>query len=89
MTDALLKEANYTAYTPLTAYIDPELLTNRAVALEGSKIKKVLDWKPKHPFDAQGVKGCVDEMASAGIWMTPDLFAAAVSAKQNGLNGSH
>lgn len=90
LTNKLLEEAGFTGYTPLTAYIDPELLTNRAVALDGTKAQKVLGWKPSHPFNLEEARKVRDEFAETKTWLTKEDYLAAVKAnkEKQTVNGS-
>lgn len=54
--------------TPISSYLDEETVAQRAVALDGSKMKKVLGWSPAVQLNSEGVREIIQEYKDAGVW---------------------
>jgi len=52
--------------SPLTSFLDAETLANRALALDGSKLKRVIGWKPTQKLSAEGLLAIRAEFCSSG-----------------------
>ncbi|KAJ3323718.1 hypothetical protein HDV06_001448 [Boothiomyces sp. JEL0866] len=64
-----LCKAGEIANTPLTPYLDRELLKDNALSIDGSKIEKTLNFKYIHPEMTEGlVRQVIDEFVQAKIW---------------------
>ncbi|KAJ3260469.1 hypothetical protein HK103_000611 [Boothiomyces macroporosus] len=64
-----LCKAGEIANTPLTPYLDRELLKDNALSIDGSKIEKTLNFKYIHPEMTEAlVRQVIDEFVQAKIW---------------------
>ncbi|KAJ3315288.1 hypothetical protein HDV04_003681 [Boothiomyces sp. JEL0838] len=64
-----LCKAGEIANTPLTPYLDRELLKDNALSIDGSKIEKTLNFKYIHPEMTETlVRQVIDEFVQAKIW---------------------
>lgn len=56
------------AYTPFTFFLDQEAVAQRCIALDSSKIERVIGWKPRRTFAPEGVQEMVESFQKAGVW---------------------
>ncbi|CAD6891639.1 unnamed protein product [Tilletia controversa] len=57
--------------TPLTSFLDAETLANRALALDGSKLMRVIGWKPTQRFSVENLLAVrSDYQGAEGSWPT-------------------
>ncbi|KAI9208212.1 uncharacterized protein BJ171DRAFT_490658 [Polychytrium aggregatum] len=57
------------ANTPLTPYLDKELLKDNATSIDGSKIEKVFGFTYKHPvLTEESLRAVVTDFEAIGIW---------------------
>ncbi|KAN0061093.1 hypothetical protein ACQY0O_006828 [Thecaphora frezii] len=54
--------------TPLTSFQDPDALAYRAVALDNSKIKRVVGWQPAVKIDKERFKELAEVWLKSGLW---------------------
>lgn len=54
--------------TPFNPILDLETVAQRAIALDGSKIRRVLGWKPTKRLEPETVKETVRSFVDAGVW---------------------
>jgi hypothetical protein len=55
-------------YTPFTLFLDQEAVAQRCIALDSSKIERVIGWTPRRTFAPQGVQEMVESFQKAGVW---------------------
>lgn len=64
----ILKAHNITT-SPLTPYLDQELLRDNAVSLDGSKICTVTSFKYEHPeLTTESLREVITDFQELGIW---------------------
>ncbi|KAG0239229.1 hypothetical protein BGW41_007845 [Actinomortierella wolfii] len=64
----LLKEHNITS-SPLTPYLDQELLYDNAVSIDGTKITVTTGFKYEHPkLEEKSLRAIIEDFQQMGIW---------------------
>ncbi|EPQ28426.1 uncharacterized protein PFL1_04252 [Pseudozyma flocculosa PF-1] len=76
--DVFLKYAN--RGTHLTSFQDPEALANRAIALDGSKIQRVIGWRPTVRIGTEQLQEMMDAWVRSGA--IPEALAKATGPNQ-------
>ncbi|PWN44183.1 hypothetical protein IE81DRAFT_321582 [Ceraceosorus guamensis] len=54
--------------TPFTLFLDTEAVAQRTIALETTKIKNVIGWKPARRLDDSGFEEMISSFQDAGVW---------------------
>lgn len=67
--EMLSKSTPPISYTPFTPTLPESLLSKHYISFDGSKIRRVLNWKPKFAkMDVEHVQEQVDKFKQEGIW---------------------
>jgi nucleoside-diphosphate-sugar epimerase len=67
MSALMMKASPPITSSPLTCFLHPEDLAQRGISLDGSKIKRVLDWGPKETFRKETVEEVVEVRREACV----------------------